>query len=64
MQRKQPGALLQTLNQQIQLPDLDTISGVGQIPFAVNVDLKKFGFRTMLQSLMTASEGSLTTPRS
>ena len=57
-QRRQPGALLQTLNQQIALPDLHSISEVGQIPFTVNVDLKKFGFRTMHQSLMTASEGN------
>ena len=56
-QRRQPGALLQTLNQQIVLPELHSIAEVGQIPFSVNVDMKKFGFRTMHQSLMTASEG-------
>lgn len=61
-QRKQPGALLQTLNQQIQLPELHSIVEVGQIPFSVNVDIKKFGFRTMHQSLMTASEGIITNP--
>ena len=60
-QRRQPGALLQTLNQQLSLPDLHSIGEVGQIPFTVNVDLKKFGFRTMHQSLMTASEGSART---
>jgi hypothetical protein len=49
--------LLQTLNQQIELPDLHSISEVGQIPFTVNLDIKKFGFRTMHQSLMAASEG-------
>jgi hypothetical protein len=57
-QRREPGALLQTLNQHIQLPDLHSIGEVGQIPFAVNVDMKKFAFRTMHQSLMGASEGS------
>jgi len=30
---------------------------MGPIPFAVNVDMKKFGYRTMHQSLMAASEG-------
>ena len=59
-QRRQPGALLQTLNQQIPIPELHSIAEVGQIPFSVNVDIKKFGFRTMHQSLMTASEGIFT----
>jgi hypothetical protein len=58
-QRRQPGALLQTLNQQIQVPPLHSMGDVGQIPFTVNLDLKKFAFRTMHQSLMTASEGIL-----
>lgn len=57
VQRRQPGALLQTLNQHITLPELQSIGEVGQIPLSVNVDMKKFGFRTMHQSLMTASEG-------
>jgi hypothetical protein len=56
-QRRQPGMLLQTLNQNIALPDLHSIGEVGQIPFTVNIDHKKFGFRTMHQSLMNASEG-------
>lgn len=56
-QRRQPGALLQTLNAQIELPDLDSDGETGQIPFAVNVDIKKFAFRTMHQTLMGASEG-------
>ena len=56
-QRREPGALLQTLNQQIELPDIHSTGEIGQIPFTVNVDMKKFAFRTMHQSLMTASEG-------
>jgi len=58
-QRREPGALLQTLNQQIELPEHNSIAAVGQIPFTVNVDIKKFGFRTMHQSLMSTSEGVL-----
>jgi len=59
--RRQPGALLQTLNQHIGLPALDSIRDRGQIPFSVNVDMKKFAFRTMHQTLMAASEGTCDT---
>ena len=61
-QRREPGALLQTLNQQIELPDVHSTGEIGQIPFTVNVDMKKFAFRTMHQSLMTASEGCCSHP--
>jgi len=47
--------LLQTLNPQIELPNAQ--GQIGQIPFTINVDIKKFSFRTMHQSLMAASEG-------
>ena len=56
-QTRQPGALLETLNPHIDLRDFHSTAEVGHIPFAVNVDMKKFGFRTMYQTLMGASEG-------
>jgi DNA polymerase alpha subunit B N-terminal len=60
--RRQPGQLLQTLNAQIELPDLHSIAETGQIPYAVNIDHTKFAFRTMHQTLMGASEGLPSTP--
>jgi DNA polymerase alpha subunit B len=46
------------LNPHIELPEEYITAQPGQIPFTVNVDMKKFGFRTMHQSLMAASEGN------
>ncbi|ODQ64213.1 DNA polymerase alpha, subunit B [Nadsonia fulvescens var. elongata DSM 6958] len=55
--RKEPGKINETLNSHISLSSDDTVSpGGSRVKYSINVDPKKYTFRTMYQKLSEASE--------